>query len=120
MRFDAVLVLGKELRRDPVRGALELRARAAAASAVVRAGVPVVVALEARLRGQATAGSALVADLLHEFGVPGEAMLVQSVTHSTREEALVAFDVCRDQGWSRILAITAAYHVPRARRCLEE
>ncbi len=120
MRFDAVLVLGKELRRDPGRGCAELRARAAAASAVHRAGVPLVLSLEARLRGQAEAGSSLVATFLREFGVPEAAMHLQTVTHSTREEAVVVLDVVEQLGCRRLLAITASYHVQRARLCLAQ
>lgn len=120
MRFDAVVVLGKELRRDPARGMAELRARAAAAAAAHRAGVPVVVALEAHLRGQDEAGSVLVADALRAFGVPESAMVLETVTHSTREEAVVAHDLAERHGWRRLLVVTAAYHLPRARRCMED
>jgi len=118
MHFDAVLVLGKELRRDPERGRAELRARAAAAAVAHRAGVPLVLSLEAQLRGQDQAGSALVAQDLAQFGVPTEAMHLQTVTHSTREEAVVARDVLEQFGGQRLLAITAGYHVSRARACL--
>ena len=61
MRFDAVMVMGKELRLDPTRGARELRARAAAASALSRKNAAVLMALEAPLKGQERSGSAIVA-----------------------------------------------------------
>jgi hypothetical protein len=36
LRFDAVLILGKELRRDPERALRELRARSAGAAVALR------------------------------------------------------------------------------------
>ena len=114
--FDAVMVLGKELRRDPERARRELRARAAAASAVWRAGAGFVATLEARLRGQAASGSALVAADLRRLGVPDEAMVVQEWTRSTREEAVAAMTLFRERGVRRGLVVTARYHVPRVRR----
>ena len=120
MDFDAVMVLGKELRKDPARGRAELRARAAAAATAWRAGVPRVLSLEARLRGQAQAGSELVATDLHRHAVPASALILDTQTRSTREEALEAHRLCQAHGWTRLLVITAAYHLPRARRCFEE
>ncbi len=120
MDFDAVMVLGKELRRDPVRGRAELRARAAAASVAWASGVPRVMALEAHLRGQATAGSALVAADLRRHGVPDEALVLDTTTYSTRQEALAARERCEAEGWNSLLVITASYHLHRACRCFEE
>lgn len=112
--------MGKELRRDPGRGRAELRARAAAAAVAWSRGVPTIVALEARLRGQDLAGSVMVADDLRRHGVPESAMLLAAITRSTREEALAVQERCAAHGWHRILVISAAYHLPRARRCFDE
>ncbi len=120
MDFDAVMVLGKELHGDPVRGRAELRARAAAAAVAWSLGVPRVMALEARLRGQEKAGSAMVAADLRVLGIPEEALVLDISTRSTREEALAAREQCDAHGWNRLLVLTAAYHLPRARRCFQE
>ena len=72
MNFDAVLILGKELRRDAERARAELRARSAAAAVALRRGVAEVWTLEARLRGQAEAGSDIVRGYLGALGVPPE------------------------------------------------
>jgi uncharacterized SAM-binding protein YcdF (DUF218 family) len=119
-RIDAVIVLGKELRRDPERGRAELRARAAAAAVAWAQGVPIVVALEARLRGQDLAGSVMVADDLRRHGVPESAMVLAECTRSTREEALAVRARCAAHSWRHILVISAAYHLPRARRYFDE
>jgi len=118
--FDGVVVLGKELRGDPDRGTRELRARAAAAAAAVRAGVPFVATLEARLRGQDRSGSALVAELLAELGVPPERVVQEDRSRSTREEARLAAEVFGRRQVRRCLVLTARYHAPRARRIFED
>ncbi len=118
--FDAVLILGKELRRNPDRALRELRARAAAASAAWRAGAPFVATLEARLRGQDRSGSAVVAEYLAELGVPGSAIVRMDRTRSTREEAVEGAALFVSRGVRRGLVVTARYHVPRARRLFDD
>jgi len=120
MAFDGVLILGKELRRDRSRALRELKARAAAASAALRRGAVAVASLEAPLAGQEDAGSAIVAGYLDELGVPPDRIILQQASRSTREEAILARALADEQGWSRLLVITAVYHAPRARRLFEE
>ena len=120
MAFDGVLILGKELKRDRQRALRELKARSAAAAAALRRGAAAVVSLEAPLAGQEEAGSVIVARFLGELGVSPERMILQQTTRSTREEAIIGAEVARQQGWSRLLVITAGYHAPRARRLFEE
>ncbi|MSP54748.1 MAG: YdcF family protein [Myxococcales bacterium] len=116
IQFDAVVVLGKEMRHDPVRAMRELRARAAAAAAVHRATGATIATLEARLRGQARTGSQIVADLLSELGVPASAVYREDQTRSTREEVARTLELTEARSWSRILVVTARYHIPRVRR----
>lgn len=118
--FDAVFILGKELRRDPERARRELRARCASASAAWRAGAGFVVTLEARLRGQEHSGSAIVREYLAELGVPDDVVVRDDVTRSTREEAVLGAALFRERGVRRGLVLTARYHVPRARRLFHE
>lgn len=118
--FDAVLVLGKELRRDPERSRRELHARAAAASAAWRHGARRIYTLEARLRGQEQSGSALVASYLAELGVPDEGIVTDDRTRSTREEVVEAGRRFRADGVSRALVLTARYHAHRAQRLFDE
>ncbi len=114
--FDAVVVLGKELRHEPERAMRELRARAAAASAVHRATGATIATLEARLRGQDDTGSAIVRRLLDELGVPEHAVYREDQTRSTREEVARTLHIAQERRWRRVLVVTARYHIPRARR----
>jgi uncharacterized SAM-binding protein YcdF (DUF218 family) len=118
--FDAVLILGKSLRGDPERARRELAARAAAASAALRAGAGWVLSLEACMRGQEEAGSTIVATLLADLGIPSDRLIAAARSRSTREEALVALELADAHGLRHLLAVTTGYHVPRARRVLEE
>lgn len=118
--FDAVVILGKQLKGDPDRALRELRARSAAASAAHRAGVPLVATLEARLKGQEASGSSLVQAMLAELGVPPPAILAVDRSRSTREEALVAAELLGERGIRRALVVTARYHTTRARGLFEE
>jgi hypothetical protein len=118
--FDAVLILGKALRGDPARARRELAARAAAASAALRAGAGRVLSLEACMRGQEEAGSAIVAALLADLGVPTSSLITAARSRSTREEAMVALELADAHDLGRLVAVTTGYHVPRARRVLEE
>lgn len=118
--FDAVLILGKELRREPDRAVRELRARAAAAAAALRAGAGCVVTLEAHLRGQDLSGSALVVGLLGELGVDPAKIVRQDQTRSTREEAVLGTACFDERGARRGLVLTAGYHVARSRRLFAE
>jgi len=115
-----VQVLGKSLRTEPVRARAELRARAAAAAAAARAGSLPIVALEATLRGQGAAGSALVAGDLTALGVPAGRMILARETCSTRQEIRDLARLVERHRWRRVLLITASYHVARARRQAEE
>lgn len=120
MRVDAVLILGKELRRYPQRARRELRARAAGASVALRGGARFVANLEARLRGQAQSGASLVAQDLAALGVAQDQVLLQNQTRSTREEVVAARELVREHAVERLLVLTAAYHLPRVRRYLQD
>ncbi len=110
--FDVVQVLGKELRHEPERAMRELRARSAAA-AVARGRAPVLT-LEAPLRGQPEAGSAIVVRLLGALGVPRGAVIAAAESRSTREEAVGLRRRAAQRGWRRALVLTSRYHVARA------
>ena len=113
-------MLGKELRRYPGRGRKELAARAAAAHVACRLGAVWVATLEGRLRGHDQAGSAIVAGLLTELGLPGDRVVARDWTASTRQELCGGLDLVRERGASGLLVVTSAYHVPRTRRYLSQ
>ena len=53
-------------------------------------------------------------DLLREWGVPAEAILVQDRSMNTREDALFTAEILKAAGARRILLVTSAGHLRRA------
>ena len=99
--LDAVMVLGKELRGDPERARRELLARSVAAVVALREGARRVLTVEARLRGQAVSGAALVVEALVARGVRAEQILQREQSRSTREEAMMARALCVEHNLGR-------------------
>jgi uncharacterized SAM-binding protein YcdF (DUF218 family) len=113
---DALLVLGKELRRDPERARRELAARSAAAAVAWRCWRVPILALEGVLRGQEEPGCDIVGRELVALGVPTDQVIARPWTCSTREEVQRSLELLDQMKGRRMLAITAAYHVQRTRR----
>jgi uncharacterized SAM-binding protein YcdF (DUF218 family) len=53
-------------------------------------------------------------DLLEEWGVPRAAVVTETASTNTRENALLASEVVRARGWERVLLVTSAAHMGRA------
>ena len=56
----------------------------------------------------------LIRDLLVEWGLPREAILIEPTSRNTRENAQQAAAIIREQGWERVLLVTSATHMQRA------
>jgi muramoyltetrapeptide carboxypeptidase len=56
----------------------------------------------------------LIADLLVELGVPRAALVLETASRNTRENAVNTAEVFRAQGWRTGLLVTSAEHMPRA------
>jgi uncharacterized SAM-binding protein YcdF (DUF218 family) len=57
---------------------------------------------------------ALIADLLVEFGVPREAVVLEDKSRNTHENAVNSLVIVRQQGWRTALLVTSGAHMPRA------
>lgn len=60
-----------------------------------------------------------VADILAIMGVPGEALLLEERSRNTYENALYSAGLLRERGIGRVLLVTSAFHMPRARAAFE-
>ena len=105
--------MGKELRGDPERGLRELRARAAASSAMARSNGAGLMALEATLKGQEQSGSTIVAELWSELGWDRDDMMLERKTYSTRQEAMLSTAMMKAHGFTRVAVFTSSYHQKR-------
>jgi len=62
----------------------------------------------------------VMADLLVRLGVPETDIITEGRSTSTFENAVLAAEILRTNGWTRPVLVTEAHHMPRARRCFEK
>ena len=55
-----------------------------------------------------------MATFLHDLGVPQSAILLESESQTTHENAILTEPLLRERGIKRILLVTSALHMPRA------
>jgi uncharacterized SAM-binding protein YcdF (DUF218 family) len=59
----------------------------------------------------------LLAAFLREWGVEEDRLIIEDRARNTRENAVYSAEIIRARGFSRVLVVTSAYHVPRAADC---
>ncbi len=64
------------------------------------------------------AESIVAARLAQKHGVPAAKVLCEEVSTSTRQNAHFAAEICRARGWTRVIVVSQAFHLPRAARNL--
>lgn len=64
--------------------------------------------------GASTPEAELIRDLLIEWGVPEDAIRIETTSLNTRENAVRAAEIIRHSGWLRVLLVSSASHIPRA------
>ena len=58
--------------------------------------------------------SQLIADLLVELGVPRSALILETGSRTTRENAVNTAAIFKEHGWRNGLLVTSGVHMPRA------
>ena len=58
--------------------------------------------------------SVYTVELLEEWGIPRNAILVEENSRSTRENAVETAKLLRERNLDRVLLVTSAFHMPRA------
>lgn len=56
----------------------------------------------------------LIAGLLAELGVPPDAIVVETQSRNTYENAVNSAEIIRDRGWRSAILVTSGAHMPRA------
>jgi uncharacterized SAM-binding protein YcdF (DUF218 family) len=59
----------------------------------------------------------VMAELARSRGVPADAVVLEEVSTRTLENAACTAQMMRRAGWSRVLVVTDAFHLPRALLC---
>jgi len=65
-------------------------------------------------QGPAPPEAESMAELLVELGVPRSAIVLESASRTTRENAVNSAAILKANGWRRVLLVTSAAHMPRA------
>jgi uncharacterized SAM-binding protein YcdF (DUF218 family) len=108
----AIVVLGAGV-DEGVLGDDSLR-RTVGGVALFRRGLaPLIVMLGPGRRGEPSEAE-VRARVVADMGVPAAAVIADPRGHTTREEALVCWEVLAPRGARRILLVTGAQHMPRA------
>ena len=69
--------------------------------------------IEWQQEGQSTP-SLEMSELLMRFGVPEEAIILQSRSYNTHEDAVYSAEILKEMGINKIILVTSAMHMPRA------
>src|SRR5690554_392802 len=67
----------------------------------------------------AASESEAMGQFMRDLGVPGQAMVLENRSRNTSQNAEYSAEILAGHGISRILLVTSAYHMPRARRLFE-
>lgn len=119
-KADVLVVLGAAVRPDG-RPSPALIRRADHAAALWRAGrAPVILATGGRPAGPGdspTEAALIALHLTADHGIPRHALLRETKARNTLENADLSLDIIASRGWSSILLVTDALHMPRACWC---
>lgn len=111
---DAILVVGRALRRDQVTPVFA--ARLAHASELFAAGLAPRVIVAGGLTGDATRTEAAAGrERLLGLGVPDAAIVCEDRSRHTLENLFHVRETLREQGWRRVLAVSDPLHLARVR-----
>jgi len=120
---DAIVLLGGATRGDTHMSTLaDLNQRAdrlVHAVALYKAGKAPVVLVSGGSATGARPEAKQIKDLLEIMGVPARRILLENVSRNTRENAQFSAQILKSRDIHRILLVTSAYHMRRARALFE-
>lgn len=114
-RADAIVVLGARVLAGGLPGG-SLRARVERGVELWRAGAAPLLVLTGGLGPHPPAEAEVMRRLCRELGVPDEALLLEAQSRSTWDNARFTAALLRARGLGRVLLVTDAFHLYRARQ----
>lgn len=105
LRGDAIIVLAGEDGRRRMDIAVEMMKQQAAKYIVLSGGVD---------RPPRYQGALTLAPILLSTGMAPDRVRLEDSSQNTREQAVACVDMMRKEGWTRVLLVASAYHMPRA------
>lgn len=61
----------------------------------------------------------VLAAQLRDWGIPDDRLVIEERARNTRENAVYAAEIIRARGYERVLVVTSAFHLKRARECFD-
>jgi uncharacterized SAM-binding protein YcdF (DUF218 family) len=107
---DAIVVIGGDHKPERVAQAAALFEAGYAPVIVISAGTLVLEGEEWLPEAEVMRRQALA------LGLPAKALLLETASHTTHQNAIYTQAIAQEQGWHSILLVTSAYHSRRARR----
>jgi uncharacterized SAM-binding protein YcdF (DUF218 family) len=111
---DAIVVIGGDHKPERVERAVELYRQAYAQVVIISAGTIVLEGDEFVPEAEVMRRQALA------LGLPEKAMVLETHSFSTFENAYYSKQICREHGLDSILLVTSAHHSRRARRIFRD
>jgi uncharacterized SAM-binding protein YcdF (DUF218 family) len=75
---------------------------------------------DSTLDGSGPRESDVLAQQLRDWGIDGARIIEERESRNTRENALGSARVVAERGWTRLVLVTSAFHMPRALGCFEQ
>ena len=116
---DAIVVLGAGASPDGLLSDQSLRRLMGGLTLYRRGLAPRVIVLGPAYQGRGAVEAEIRATLARDMGVPAAALVVEGRGLTTRHEAAVTVERMKETGGRRILLVTGAQHMPRARLIFE-
>ena len=113
--FDVVIVLGNPANTDGSPGVL-MASRVEKAVQIVNSGQ----AHRLLMTGGGVYNDFIEADVMaayaRQLGIPESSIFVEKQARDTYQNARLAAEFCRRQGWQRVIVVTSLFHLGRTRR----
>tara|TARA_R110002110_G_C13470513_1_gene720866 strand:- start:106023 stop:106733 length:711 start_codon:yes stop_codon:yes gene_type:complete len=118
-RADGILLLGGAMRGDvqPLAELADLNQQAdrlVHAVALYRAGKAPFIMLTGGSASDARTEAEMMRDILHVMGIPPEALVLETASLDTHDNAVLSAALIRERNWQRVLLVTSSWHMPRA------
>lgn len=116
---DAIVVLGSRVYPGGVAGPA-LKRRAQHALALYQQGLASHIVCSGGLGANPPTEAEVACGLMEQWGVPASALILETQSHSTEENALHTATIARERGWSALLIVSDGYHLLRATFLFEQ
>jgi len=118
-KADAIVVLGARVGTDGIAGQV-LRGRTMQAVKLYKKGIAPKIIFTGGVGAHRISEARAAAAYARKNGVPSRAIVLESKSTSTWENARFTAWICKDHGWKSVVLVSDPYHLWRARRDFQQ